>query len=93
MVDQNLSQVPFEKEFSAPEKRRRLWISAAQKSLVELPGSEGPPASTGNSLFKQGIGQLEALTFIGAGIEDHQRTGAETFNFAYGVLAKLAPLV
>jgi hypothetical protein len=31
-------------------------------------------------LFKQGIGQLEVLMFIGAGIEEHQRAGTETFD-------------
>jgi len=31
--------------------------------------------------------------FIGVGIEDHQRTGAETFDLANIVLAKPAPLV
>ena len=37
--------------------------------------------------------QLETLMFIGVGIEDHQRTGAETFDLANIVLAKPAPLV
>jgi hypothetical protein len=31
--------------------------------------------------------------FVGPGIEDHQRTGAETFDFADGVLANPAPIV
>ena len=46
-----------------------------------------------NLLFKQGFGQLEALMFLGARVEDHQRTGAETFELADVMLAKPAPLV
>jgi hypothetical protein len=44
-------------------------------------------------LFKQGIGQLEALVFVGAGIEEHQRAGAETVDPTDVVFAKAAPLV
>ena len=44
-------------------------------------------------LFKQGIGQLEALMFIGPGIEQHQRAGTETFDLTDVMLAKPAPLV
>jgi len=50
-------------------------------------------ASAGNSPLKQGIRQLKALMFVGAGIKDHQRTRTETFNFADGVLAKPTPVV
>ena len=46
-----------------------------------------------NLLFKQGIGQLEALMFLRARVEDHQRTGAKTFELADVMLAKPAPLV
>jgi len=46
-----------------------------------------------NSLFKQGIGQLEALRFLGSRIKDHLRTGAETFELADVMLAKPALLV
>jgi hypothetical protein len=48
---------------------------------------------SGNLPFKQGIGEPEALMLVGAGIEDHQRTGADTFDFADRVLAKSAPFV
>ena len=44
-------------------------------------------------LFKQGIGQLEALMFIGPGIEQHQRAGTETFDLTDVMLAKPAPLI
>jgi hypothetical protein len=47
----------------------------------------------GNLVFKQGIGQLETLMFIGVRIEDHERAGAETFDLADVVLAKPAPLI
>jgi hypothetical protein len=47
----------------------------------------------GNLVFKQGIGQLETLMFVGVRIEDHERAGAETFDPAGVVFAKLAPLV
>jgi hypothetical protein len=50
-------------------------------------------ALTSNLPFMQGIRQLEALVFVGARIEDHQRTGAETSDFTDGVLAKAAPIV
>jgi len=46
-----------------------------------------------NLLVKQGIWQLEALMFFRAGVEDHQRTGAETSEFADVMLAKPAPLI
>ena len=46
-----------------------------------------------NLLVKQGIWQLEALMFFRAGVEDHQRTGAETFELADVMLAKPASLV
>src|SRR6516165_6436705 len=46
-----------------------------------------------NSLFKQGIGQLEPLRFLGSRIKDHLRTGAETFELADVMLAKPALLV
>jgi hypothetical protein len=44
-------------------------------------------------LFKQRIGQLEALIFVGAGLKDHQRIGAEAFELADVMLAKPATLV
>ena len=44
-------------------------------------------------LFKQGIRHLEALMFMGAGIEEHQRAGTETFDLTDVMLAKPAPLV
>ena len=47
----------------------------------------------GNLVFKQGIGQLETLMFVGVRIEDHERAGAETFDLADVVLAKPAPLI
>ena len=40
-------------------------------------------------LFKQGIGQLEALMFIGPGIEQHQRAGTETFDLTRTVHARV----
>ena len=46
-----------------------------------------------NLLVKQGIWQLEALMFFRAGVEDHQRTGAETFELADVMLAKPALFV
>jgi hypothetical protein len=46
-----------------------------------------------NLLFKQRIGQLEALIFVGAGFKDHQRIGAEAFELAHGVLAEPASVV
>jgi hypothetical protein len=49
--------------------------------------------AAGKLLFKQGIRQLEALMFVGAGIKQHQRTGAETFEPTDIVFAKPAPLV
>jgi hypothetical protein len=45
------------------------------------------------SPFKQGIGQLKALMFVGAGIEDHQRTRTKTFDPADGMLAKPTTIV
>jgi hypothetical protein len=63
-------------------------------SEIGAPGIENEQSSLrGNLLFKQGIGQLEALMFIGAGIEEYQRVGAETFDLADVVLAKAVPLV
>jgi hypothetical protein len=50
-------------------------------------------AWTSNLVFKQGIGQLETLMFVGVRIEDHDRAGAETFDLAGVVFAKSAPLV
>ena len=44
----------------------------------------------GNLVFKQGIGQLETLMFVGVRIEDHERAGAETFDLGF---AKPAPFV
>ena len=44
-------------------------------------------------LFKQGIRHLEALMFMGAGIEEHQRARTETFDLTDVMLAKPAPLV
>ena len=44
-------------------------------------------------LFKQGIRHLEALMFMGAGIEEHQRAGTETFDLTDVMFAKPAPLV
>ena len=44
-------------------------------------------------LFKQGIGQLKALMFIGPGIEQHQRAGTETFDLSGVMLAKPTPVV
>ena len=44
-------------------------------------------------LFKQGIGQLEALMFMGAGIEEHQRARTETFDLTDIMPAKPAPLI
>jgi hypothetical protein len=47
----------------------------------------------GNLVFKQGIGQLKTLMFVGVRIEDHARAGTETFDLADVMLAKPAPLV
>lgn len=47
----------------------------------------------GELLFKKRIWQLETLMFVGAGIEQHQRAGAETFDPTDVVSAKAAPLV
>jgi len=44
-------------------------------------------------LFKQGIRQLETLTFVRVGIEQHPRAGAETFDPTDIMSAKTAPLV
>ena len=43
--------------------------------------------------FKQGIGQLEPLMFVGPGIEEHQGAGTEAFEPTDVVFAKAAPLV
>jgi hypothetical protein len=84
------------------------WLSGAQRAgalthhiLAETLRQRGNRVVTNamsrfrriNLLFKQGIGQLEALMFFGAGVEDHQRTGAETFELADVMLAKPAALV
>jgi hypothetical protein len=50
-------------------------------------------APTSNLLFKQRIGQLEALMFMRPGIEEHQRAGTETFDLTDIMLTKPAPLV
>jgi len=48
---------------------------------------------TSDLLFKQGIGHLEALMFMRAGIEEHQCAGTETFDLTGVMLAKPTPLV
>jgi len=66
-----------------------LHVSAISISI------NGPFWNTrfGNLAFKQGIGQLETLMFVGVRIEDHESVGAETFDLADVVLAKPAPLI
>jgi hypothetical protein len=44
-------------------------------------------------LFKQRIGQLEALMFMGARIEEHQPARTKTFDLTDVMLAKPAPLI
>jgi len=62
-----------------------------RRSRKSKPNSSGR-AWASDLLFKQGIGQL-ALVFVGAGIEEHQRAGAETVDPTDVVFAKAAPLV
>lgn len=44
-------------------------------------------------IFKQGIGQLEVLVFVGPGIKQHPGAGAETFDPTDIMFAKPASLV
>jgi hypothetical protein len=72
-------------------------IGRLQKSNPEISRKTSrqrpSPASADNSPFKQAIGQLETLMFVGAGVEDHQRTRTETSDLADRVLANPTPLV
>jgi hypothetical protein len=56
-------------------------------------GKRQSAASADNSTFKQGIGQLEVLMFVGTGVEDHERTRTQAFDLADRVLAKATPLI
>jgi hypothetical protein len=68
-------------------------IGRLQKSNPEISRKTSRPASADNSPFKQAIGQLETLIFVGAGVEDHQRTRTETSDLADRVPANPTPLV
>jgi len=43
--------------------------------------------------FKKRIGRLKILMFVGTGLEEHPRAGAETFDSPDIMFAKPAPLV
>ncbi len=82
----------------APRRRVVLRRGHPQRAIAaaeptSIFGAKRTCRGCGNLIFKQGIGQLKASTFIGAGIEEHQRPGTETFDLANVMLAKSAPLV
>jgi hypothetical protein len=71
-------------------------IQAGREKTDEQLGPRKTPQKlllASNSPFKQGIGQLKALMFVGPGIEDHQRTRTKTFDLADGMLAKPTTIV
>ena len=71
----------------------RCWLRPGSRATRLGRSRRTRLAKIGNLVFKQGIGQLETLMFVGVRIEDHERAGAETFDLADVVLAKPAPLI
>jgi hypothetical protein len=70
----------------------RCWLRPGSRATRLGRSRRTRLAKIGNLVFKQGIGQLETLMFVGVRIEDHERA-AETFDLAGVVFAKPAPLV